>query len=142
MNFKKHCWLFLLLFLPGFTSWASDLATSTQPATTPWRKDPRFAKFVPDPALPQMIVLDKTKVQVETALTLNLGALSTISDQDRNALAKLLNVPQSVCSKCLAALASQKITDADVLVKELRAKPAPPELRVVKKAEENPPPGK
>jgi hypothetical protein len=123
MTFKHHSWLLIVPLLLALDTRAADQGASPQESSPPlfqWRKDPRFATFAPNPALPQMIALDKTKVQIEAVLTLDISALSSISDQDQNVLAKLLNLPQTACSNCLASLATHKITDAEILIKELR----------------------
>lgn len=86
-----------------------------------WRKDPRFEKFVPDPALPEMVAVDKAKLQVGRDLKIDLAALSHLSSEEKESLAKVLHVPTSVVSRFVESFSSSRVTDAEGLAKELRA---------------------
>lgn len=128
MNFKTLFWPALVILLLPTVSYGADPISSTpslaQPSTRApfqWRKDPRFEKFVPDPALPEMVALDKTKLQIGRTFSLSMTALNTISVQEKDALAKLLNVPQTVVSNLIASCVKEQWADADTLGKELRA---------------------
>jgi len=96
-------------------------ATDSTATLFRWRKDPRFEKFVPDPALPEMVAVDKAKLQVGRDLKIDLAALSHLSSEEKESLAKVLHVSPTVVSKFVESFSSNRVADAEGLSKELRA---------------------
>src|SRR5690349_9444279 len=128
MNLKTLFWPALIVLFLQISSYAADPINATltpaQPSTRApfqWRKDPRFEKFVPEPALPEMIALDKTKLQIGPTFSLNMTALNLITVQEKDALAKLLNVPHTVVSNLIASCVKDQWADAETLGQKLRA---------------------
>jgi len=131
---KRLIWLSLYACYFGFTWWAAETVTATVKPTDPvihvnhpvrnssaWRKDPRFEKFLPDPALPPIVALEKATLRVGPDLKISLAVLTQMSDQEKDSLAKLLHVPTSVVTKFIATSSTTPQTDAETFAKELRA---------------------
>ena len=128
-------WRSQMVLSLALAGWGAEPVTdSTKPAeasaikptesvvkTFAWRKDPRFEKFVPEPALPQMITLEKTTLQIGADLQISLAVLTQMSKAEKDSLAKLFQVPLPVVTKFIEGIATKPQTDAEIFAKDLRA---------------------